>query len=153
MMKKRLTRKPLTVNSFLVEQLAHLTGTGFDGVFLHDSGTIVNVTRNAAALFGCADKELHRRPVSEMFAKESQPIVLQHLRTAGFDPCPATGVRKDGTNFPLEVTVKANLTVNGRRLQVLALRDLSREESADRWTDPGISRSRPAAVLAARTRN
>ena len=128
-MKKRLTETPATVLAPLVEQIARLTGSGFDGVFIHDAGTIVNVTRDAAALFGCADDELRRRRLSDFIARESRPALLDHLCATGFGSCPAVGVRKDGTSFPVEVTVKANLTLNGRRLQVLALRDLSRDDA------------------------
>src|ERR1041385_4638095 len=84
-------------------------GAGFEGLFIHDSGVVLDANRAAAELFGRAVKELSRCRISELVAEESCRMLMQQINTRSNCPCPITGRRKDGTRVPLEITIKAVL--------------------------------------------
>jgi PAS domain S-box-containing protein len=93
----------------------------FEGLFIHDSGVVLDANSSAAALFGRAVKELSCCRISELIAEESCRVLMRQIHARSNEPCPITGYRKDGSNVPLEITVKAVLTCGGRRLEVLAV--------------------------------
>lgn len=130
----------------LVEQVSKLTEATVDGVFIYDAGLIIKASGKAAALFGLP--HVASCPVGDLIAEASRPALLRHLQSSHTGPCPTLGRRQDGSNFLLEITLKANLTINGRRFQVLALRDLSQKPSHYR-TDEELNRSRKDEQLAA----
>lgn len=112
----------------------------FDGFLIYDAGFVLNATTGVAQLFQRTPRDLQRCRVSELIAQESQPVLLQHLQALAPSCCPAMGVRADGTQFPLEVTVQASLVVNGRQVKVVALRDVTHEEESQHLTDRDIAR-------------
>ena len=114
-----------------VEQTRRLMDATFEGLFIHDSGVVLDANRAAAELFGRAVKELSRCRISELVAEESCRMLMQQINTRSNCPCPITGRRKDGTRVPLEITIKAVLTCHGRRLEVLAVSECPIKN--DRW--------------------
>jgi PAS domain S-box-containing protein len=93
----------------------------FEGMFIHDSGVVLDANRAAADLFGRAVKELSCCRISELVAEESFRALMQRIHARSNSPCPITAMRKDGSSAPLEIKVKAVLTCYGRRLEVLAV--------------------------------
>jgi PAS domain S-box-containing protein len=104
-----------------VEQTRRLMDATFEGLFIHDSGVVLDANRTAAALFGRAVKELSCCRISELIAEESCRVLMRQILARSNEPCPITGCRKDGSNVPLEITVKAVFTCGGRRIEVLAV--------------------------------
>jgi PAS domain S-box-containing protein len=104
-----------------VEQTRRLMDATFEGMFIHDAGVVVNANRLAADLFGRAVRELSSCRISELIAEESCRTLMRQINARSSQPCPINALRKDGSNVPLEITVKAVLTCNGRRLEVLTV--------------------------------
>jgi PAS domain S-box-containing protein len=104
-----------------VEQTRRLMDATFEGMFIHDAGVVLDANRAAADLFGRAVKELSQCRISELIAEESCRVLMRQIHARTSQPCPITGLLKDGRNVPLEITVKAVLTCDGRRLEVLAV--------------------------------
>ena len=104
-----------------VEQTRRLMDATFEGMFIHDSGVVLNANRVAADLFGRAVRELDSCRISDLIAEESCRTLMQQIHARSSDPCNITGLHKDGSNVPLEITVKAVFTCNGRRLEVLTV--------------------------------
>ena len=104
-----------------VEQTRRLMDATFEGLFIHDAGVVLDGNRAAAELFGRAVKELARCRISELIAEESCRALMRQIDSRSSVPCPITALHKDGSNVPLEVSVKATLTCNGRRVEVLAV--------------------------------
>ncbi len=126
-----------------VEQMRRLMDATFEGAFIHDSGVVLDANRAAAALFGRAVGELNRCCISELIAEESCRILMRQIHSRSTVPCPITARRKDGTNVPLEIVVKATLTCNGRRLEVLVVSQNARPCSALSCHRGGSRRVRP----------
>lgn len=112
---------PADVIAPAVEQMRRLMDATFEGVFLHDSGVVLDANRAAAALFGRAVRELNQCRISELLAEESCRVLMRQIHSRSSFPCPITAKCKDGSTVPLEVTVKATLICHGRRLEVLAI--------------------------------
>jgi PAS domain S-box-containing protein len=104
-----------------VDQMRRLMEATFEGAFLHEGGVVLDANRAAAALFGRAVGELNRCCISELIAEESCKALMRQIHSRSSIPCPITARRKDGTDVPLEIVVKATLTCNGRRLEVLVV--------------------------------
>ena len=104
-----------------VEQTRRLMEATFEGLFIHDAGVVLDANRAAASLFGRAVKELSRCRISELLAEESCRLLARQIQARNTRSCPITGVHKDGSNVPLEIKLKAVLTCNGRRLEVVAV--------------------------------
>ena len=136
-MKKRSPET--TTLASAVEQMVRLTEATLEGIFIHDAGLIVNANRRAASLLGRPTRELNSCRVLDLVSEESRPMLRQQMNSFSNQPCTITVLRKDGSSFEVEITVKATLTCNGRRVQVLALRDC---RNGGFLTDQSINRSR-----------
>jgi PAS domain-containing protein len=106
----------------LAEQFAALSASAYDGVLVYDAGVVVDATPGAAALFGRTTRELDQCPAADLFTSESRRVLEQHLGSAVRGACLAMALHSDGTHVPIEAIVQAHLTLNGRRVQVVALR-------------------------------
>ena len=115
---RKLETEPL---ASAVEQTRRLMDATFEGMFIHDAGVVVNANRMAADLFGRAVRELSSCHISELIAEESCRTLMRQIDARSNLPCPINALYKDGSNVPLEITVKAVLTCNGRRLEVLTV--------------------------------
>jgi PAS domain S-box-containing protein len=124
-----------------VEQTRRLMDATFEGLFIHDDGVVLDGNRAAAELFGRAVKELARCRISELIAEESCRVLMRQIHSRSTVPCPVTALRKDGSSVPLEVSVKATLTCNGRRVEVLAVNQspVARSKSVKRKMEPHYS--------------
>jgi PAS domain S-box-containing protein len=117
-----------------VEQMRRLMDGTFEGLFIHDSGVVLDANRAAAAMFGRAVGELNRCRISELIAEESCQILMRQIHARSNLPCPVTARHKNGTDIPLEIVIKATLTCDGRRLEILAV-------SQDTVTPSSLSRN------------
>ena len=112
--------------SSAVEQTRRLMGATFEGMFIHDSGVVLDANRAAADLFGRAVKELSRCRISELLAEESCRALMQQIHRRATEPLPVVAKVPRSPVFrkgwaPLDITIKAVLTCGGRRLEVLAV--------------------------------
>lgn len=101
--------------------MRRLMDATFEGLFIHDAGVVLDANRAAAAMFGRAVGELNSCHISELIAEESCRILMRQIHSRSHVPCAVTARHKDGTDIPLEIVVKAILTCNGRRIEILAV--------------------------------
>jgi PAS domain S-box-containing protein len=104
-----------------VEQTRRLMEATFQGLFIHDSGVVLDANRAAASIFGRPARELSRCRISELLEERSCQLLMKKIGSRSNEPCSITGRRKDGSNVPLEITIKAVLTCGGRQLEILAV--------------------------------
>jgi PAS domain S-box-containing protein len=107
-----------------VEQTRRLMDATYEGMFIHDSGVVLDANSAAASLFGRAVRELNHCRLSELIAEESCRALMRKIHKRNTEPCPVTGVRKDGRNVPLEVKVKAVLTCQGRQIEIIVVSEM-----------------------------
>ena len=106
------------------ERYRSLSEASFEGVAIHDNGTIVDANTSFASMFGYAVGEVVGRHAFEFTAPESRPLLADMVhRTAG-EPFEGLGLRRDGTVFPGELRGKA-VQYQGRAARVVSIRDLT----------------------------
>ncbi|MEB3826717.1 PAS domain S-box protein [Phormidium sp. CCY1219] len=95
-----------------------------EGIIFHEGGKILDANRAFAQIFGYELSEVMQLSVKEFVAPESLPLVRENIQTGYEKPYEVTGVKKDGTRFPVEIIGK-NCSEADRRGRVCAWRDIS----------------------------
>src|SRR3954469_8956508 len=124
----------------IAERFASLTQLAYDGVLIYDSGVVLDATPGAAALFGRAAREMDHCAVTDLVDMERCSALIRHLESAVRKACPAVALRGDGSRLLIEMSVQASLTIHGRRVQVIALRDASGDDQRQYLTDQIVRR-------------
>ena len=121
----------------LLESLAESTSrfeslfdAGFEGVVIHDDGLILDVNQAFAALVGYRRDELIGMDVRQL----AEPTAWAAMRERQGSDLPqryeSSGLRRDGTAVPVEVSSKAHV-YRGRRVRLAAVRDISELRRAE----------------------
>ncbi len=122
-----MARANLTVTCESEEKYRMLCQAAFDGVLVHDGGTIVEATDNCAAMFQTSAAAMIGRSVFDFTDPSKHRLVadqMQNERTARVE---SIGRRADGSQFPLEF---CGINIVGTTRRIVALRDLSSERAA-----------------------
>ena len=107
------------------ERFGRLTEASFEGLVIHERGTILDVNSRLATMVGYSPDELIGRHVSELVASESVAFVREHISSdARQGPAEITGQRRDGSVLPIEL-LERPLPFKKRTVRVAAVRDLS----------------------------
>jgi PAS domain S-box-containing protein len=118
------------------ERLRAIFNTALDGIItIDDKGTIENFNPAAARTFGYSPEEVVGRNVKmlmpEPFRAEHDTYLKNYLDTGHAKVIglrrELTGLRKDGSTFPMELAV-GEIAVAGRRMFVGVVHDISRRK-------------------------
>jgi len=101
-----------------------LSAAAFEGIVISDSGKIVDVNDQLAAMLGYAPSEMVGLTVEKFVAPESLDLVVGHVRSGSEEPYEHLALRKDGSSFPVEIRAKS-LPYSGRTIRVTAVRDIT----------------------------
>lgn len=101
-----------------------LTEATFDGIAIHDQGTLIKVNAGLERIFGYGPGELIGRSLWDLVADESRDLVLANMQNGVNGPYEAMGRRKDGTAFPGEVVVRP-CRYRGKEVRLVAGRDIT----------------------------
>jgi PAS domain S-box-containing protein len=110
-----------------------------DAIVISDSdGRIVMVNPAAARMFGRVPESLEGLPMIELVAPEAREAMAQRLASAR-DAAPAvgatvynsTGLREDGTTFPIEAT-SSLLETSGEHWVISVARDVTERQALER---------------------
>ncbi len=112
------------------ERFRSLSEATFEGIFIHDEGTILDVNQAAAELFGYQIDELIGQNVLGLAAPESRETVLSYVQAGYEKPYEAVGLRKDGSTFHGELIGKA-FPYQGRTVRVVAVRDITESKRVE----------------------
>ncbi len=105
--------------------MRNVVTTSFDAVLvLNDDGVIESANPAATRIFGYDADELVSRPVETLVPDLADPPSGDDAGRYTWGPGEATGRRKDGSVFPVDLVVNG-MTVDGRRLFVAILRDIT----------------------------
>ena len=113
------------------ERFRQLSEATFEGVAVHENGQLIDANRALATMFGYALSEVVGMSVLKLVAPQSHGLVLKNVESKDGNSFEAVGLRKDGATFPVEVCGKA-IEHHGRTLNVMAIRDISAREQAER---------------------
>jgi len=110
------------------ERYKLLSDLTFEGVALHHEGIIRDVNQAILKMFGYERDELVGQQVIDfLFTPESGTIIRENIRKQYAHPYEVTGVRKDGSHFPIELEARQ---INPE-LRVASVRDITRRKQAE----------------------
>ncbi|MGQ0557320.1 MAG: PAS domain S-box protein [Nitrospiraceae bacterium] len=101
-----------------------LTEATFDGIAIHDQGTLFEVNTGLERMFGYEPGELIGRSLLDLVGDESREQVIANMLDGVRGPYEAVGRRKDGSTFPGEVVVRP-YRYRGKDVRLVAGRDLT----------------------------
>src|SRR5262249_35996893 len=95
------------------ERLRRFFEAAFEGIAIHDAGTIRDANGPLAAMFGYAVEELEGMHVLDLSAPGYRDLVTANVRDGHEQPYEGVGLRKDGSTFPVELCGK-NIPYDGK---------------------------------------
>ena len=108
------------------ERFQRLADASFEGILVHDRGTILDANERLGAMTGFRPDELVGRHASEFVAGESAAFVLERTSSDEVysNPAEVVGRRRDGSTLAVEL-LERPLPYKERTVRVVAVRDLS----------------------------
>nr|WP_321407588.1 PAS domain S-box protein [uncultured Carboxylicivirga sp.] len=107
-----------------------LSDAAHEGIFIHDNGLGLEVNNVGCEMFGYEPGELIGRHALEIFTEDSRKLVMTNIKNGVTHAYEATGLRKDGSTFTVEITGK-NCIYHGKEVRVAALRDVTERKIAE----------------------
>ncbi|HJV23651.1 MAG TPA: PAS domain S-box protein [Holophagaceae bacterium] len=101
-----------------------LASTTEEGVMILENGRVVDANLAAARMYGGTITDLLDRPVLEFLHPASVPTALEVMRKQAEFPYEVRGLRKDGSDYPMEVRPKTVMR-HGQPARAVVIRDLS----------------------------
>lgn len=112
------------------ERLRRFFEAAFEGIGIHEAGLILDANRAAAEMFGYEQAEVLGKRVSDFVVEADRARVSERIASCYEQPYEATGLRKDGSAFPMEVCGK-EIPYAGRTARVVVLRDITWRKQAE----------------------
>ena len=112
------------------ERLRKLSDATFEGIVIHRKGTILDANQALATMFGYELSEVIGMHALDFAAPESRDLLLRNIVSGYQEPFEGTGLRKDGTTFPVEVCGRP-IPYQGKMVTVAAVRDLTDRKRAE----------------------
>ncbi len=114
-------------NEMRFRQLSMAT---FEGIVIHDHGTILDSNMAAALLFGCQPGELEGRSFLDFFTPESRALLLDRIASGDENPHDVLMIKQTGDIMPIEMRGRT-IPYQGRLARVVALHDISRRRQVE----------------------
>ena len=113
------------------ERFRQLAEASYEAIIIHESGVLLRANDQFSKLFGFELGELLGKQVMPLTtAPQSLEVLKKQIDTGGLGPYEATGRRKDGTTFPMEVRARI-IEYKGRPVRVAAIMDITRRKQAE----------------------
>jgi PAS domain S-box-containing protein len=140
----KLTEKALQESE---EHFRKLAEGSFEAIALHDKGVIVEANNQYYEMFGYNPEELAGKDAISLTATpESIENIKTQISLGNFGPYEATGVKKDGTKFPMEIRIKLT-SHNGHKVRMAVIRDLTEQKQAEKSLRESEARFRDTATM------
>ncbi len=112
------------------ERYKALSDASNGGIFIHERGIILECNRGLSEITGYSREELVGMNGHLLIAPESLPLVKANIRRDYEQEYEITGLRKDGSRYPLIIKGK-NITYRERPVRVIEYRDISAQKRAE----------------------
>src|SRR5215218_7808280 len=108
-----------------------LSDATFEGITLCEEGRVLEVNKSFVEMFGYGASEVIGMPAVDFVAPESREAVAEHISMGAPQPYEAVALRKDGTNFDVEIRGKSS-EYQGRVVRLTAIRDITARKQAEK---------------------
>ena len=114
-------------NEMRFRQLSMAT---FEGIIVHDQGTILDSNLAAALLFGTQPGQLVGQSFLDYFTPPSRALILEKIATGNETPYDVMMIKQTGDVVPIEMRGRT-IPFQGQLARVVALHDISRRLKAE----------------------
>ena len=108
-----------------------LSELSVEGLIIHRKGVVVDSNAAVERMFGYTHEEFQALSPAAVVAEECLPTVMENIQNDVESPYEVTGVRKDGSRFPIEIHARM-IERDGERLRVTCVQDISERKEAER---------------------
>ncbi|MDD2367180.1 MAG: DUF3365 domain-containing protein [Desulfuromonadaceae bacterium] len=113
------------------ERFKALSEATFGGIIIHDSGVILECNESISPMTGYTREELIGMDGLKLIAPESLEVVKENIRDGYVQRYEVSGLRKDGTIYPLAIKGK-NIPYKGRSVRVIEFRDITERKRVEK---------------------
>lgn len=113
------------------EKYRSLAEASFEGIAMSDKGVILEVNKKMCLMFGYSENELIGMKAIDVAIPEHKHRVENNIMSGYEHPYQITGLKKDGTTFPLEIQGKM-FEFKGKHLRVASLKDITERIEAEK---------------------
>jgi PAS domain S-box-containing protein len=107
------------------ERFRKLAEGSFEAIVFHENGVIIDANNQYYEMFGYNPEELAGKDAISLTATpESVDYIRKQISLGNLDRYEVTGVKNDGTEFPMEVLIKF-AGKNGNEVRMAVIRDLT----------------------------
>lgn len=110
-----------------------LSEVAFEAIVIHDTVKVINANKRFYDMYGYTEKDLRNKNIIELMVAPGDLLgVQERIDARNQEIYETTHVRKDGTEFPVEVRVR-EMEYDGHTVRVAAILDVSdRKQTAER---------------------
>ncbi len=107
-----------------------LHNASFGGISIHDNGIIIDCNRGLSDMTGYSAAELIGMDGLLLIAEESRNTVMNNIVSGYEKPYEATGLRKNGEEFPVRIEGR-NMPYKGKNVRAVEFRDITERKQAE----------------------
>ncbi|MDM8538383.1 PAS domain S-box protein, partial [Desulfobacterales bacterium HSG17] len=104
-----------------------LHDASFGGIIIHDKGLILECNEGLSAMMGYSESELIGMNGLLLIAEKSRKKVLDNIESGYELPYEATGLRKNGEEFPMRLEAR-NIPYKQKMVRTVEFRDISEQK-------------------------
>ena len=113
------------------ERFSKMCEATWEAIILHERGRLLHANNQYYQMFGYDPAELiGKEAISITATPESVKTIMKYINSGGLGPYEANGLRKDGTEFPIEIRAKT-MEYSGKKVRVAAIRDITERKQAE----------------------
>jgi PAS domain S-box-containing protein len=113
------------------ELLSKFSEATWEAIIIHDRGILLQTNDQYYQMFGYDRAELlGKQAISMTTTPESVKTIMKNINSDEAGPYEVTGIRKDGTEFPMEIRGKM-MKYSGKKVRVEAIRDITERKQAE----------------------
>jgi PAS domain S-box-containing protein len=113
------------------DRFRQLAEASYEAINIHEGGILLRANDQYYNLFGYKPEEMLGKQVMPMTtAPESLKVLSDQIAAGSTGPYLATGIRKDGTTFPMEIRAR-NMEYKGRNVRIASILDITWRKQAE----------------------
>ncbi len=120
----------ITLRTEAHNQIKTLANATFEGIIIHDNGTIIEVNSTIEQIFCVNRFDILGTELRQLIPPQQHDAVINRLKQSNESNVETQGLKSDGSIFPIAIRNR-QIQFNGRLVDVVAIRDLTEQRQAE----------------------